>query len=211
MEQQEDFAQQVAAQLEQLYGVEWLAAATPAIPNMYNGSSWGIIDKSTKDRLESLGVASSEKDGYRLYPVSRNMTLVYHDWATLADRIQSVSGLFSEKDYELAAKHRQKAVEGLEKLLAKRAPEVTLGFFSVNDSPTITVNGKVNPAFSVDLDTLLHYAALYKYNLRTLDKVRTGNPVMWTPVQAVSYTDDFLRTCFVPSSKNAVLVTLVAA
>lgn len=167
----------------QSYPAEVAVGVGIVIPNLVNGCSWGFVNDSNAEFKKCLNAIHSNpnmfafkiKNGYLL-----NMNMDY-----LVSILSKVaSGYVTDRDLQIAIRHRQKALSDLEKFF-KKGGSGKIGIFNLNDSPRITVKGVSYPAFCVTLPDLLAMCVRNGYGLKLGAKVRTPGEVSNKLLQVV--------------------------
>ena len=165
------------------YPIEVSVGIGIVLPNLINGCSWGFVNDKNEEFIKLLDTIKANKNmstfkvknGY-LY----NMNMSY-----LLDILSKTAGGYvTSEDLEIASKHRQKALEDLNKFLAKGGSG-QIGIYNLNDSPRITVRGTSFPAFCVTLNDLLAICERNGYGLLLGGQVRKPSDVARLAVQVI--------------------------
>lgn len=118
--------------------------------NIMNGCNWAFI--SSKSPTFSKEVKSFEKSKVvKVYKINGGV-LITTPMETVLSILSRVSPeLYSPKTVEAALAFRRKSTENFVKFLRSGVKNAKVGIFNLNDSPNITINGKVYKAFNIDL------------------------------------------------------------
>lgn len=193
-----DNADKFLKAFEEKFGEDYTTFAMAVVPTIPLGCSWGFF---TDKQFQDFGVAHNKlPEGISVFQVSGGW-LVFADYELLVERLHQVAPIFTPETIQSANKHRVDSQKRLAKHLSKGYSEVRLGFFSMNESPTITINGQSYPAFNVDYGVLCEVAGQYGY------KLVFGSDAL-DPQQAVGYAQEALQHCRLSPSGNALLMVL---
>lgn len=92
-----------------------------------------------------------------MYPV-KNGVLITTPMETILTILTRVSPeLYDAKAKQAALDFRKKSQESFVNFLRSGVREARIAIYNLNDSPNITINGKVHKAFNVDLATAAMY------------------------------------------------------
>lgn len=193
-----DNADKFLKAFEEKFGDDYTTFAMAVVPTIPLGCSWGFF---TDKQFEDFHVAANKlPEGISVFQVTGGW-LVFADYGLLVERLRQVAPIFTPETLRSADQHRVDSQKRLAKHLAKGYPEVRLGFFSMNESPTITINGQSYPAFNVDYGTLCEFAGQYGYRLVFGDSALD-------PDQALGYAQEALKYCRLAPSGNSLLMVL---
>ena len=184
----------------QKYPIEVGVGIGVIIPNLVNGCSWGFVGDDNKVFLNYIEAVNNNpnmacfkiKGGYL---VTMNMDYLLSILSKIA------GGYVTNKDLQIASKHRQKALVDLEKFMTKGG-QGRIGIYNLNDSPRITVQGVSYPAFCVTMADLLAICVRNGYGLKLGNAVRTPGQVSKHVIQVVE------RLNIAPSG-NALFIDIV--
>lgn len=120
--------------------------------NLMNGCNWAFISsKSPTFAKETESFKNSSL--VTVYPV-KNGVLITTPMETILSILTRVSPeLYDAKTKQAALEFRAKCQEGFVNFLRSGVKEAKIAIYNLNDSPNITINGKVYKAFNVDLAT----------------------------------------------------------
>lgn len=120
--------------------------------NLMNGCNWAFISaKSPSFAKETESFKNS--DLVTVYPV-KNGVLITTPMETILNILTRVSPeLYDARTKKAALEFRAKCQEGFVNFLRSGVKEAKIAIYNLNDSPSITINGKVYKAFNVDLAT----------------------------------------------------------
>lgn len=124
--------------------------------NIMNGCNWAFI--SNKAVSYAKETESFKNSGVvTVYPV-KNGVLITTPMETILTILTRVSPeLYDAKAKQAALEFRKKSQEGFVNFLRSGVKEARIAIYNLNDSPNITINGKVHKAFNVDLATAAMY------------------------------------------------------
>lgn len=144
-------------QFQEKFGHTYADCAAIVLPNIPLGCSWGLI---TKPQARGLGIDEKTKvESGQIFKLDSGY-LVYLDTATLLERLSQQINLFTPEVMNAASKRTQIDLAKLKKLVEKGGNH-RLAFCSVNESPNLTINGKVYPSFNISpVDFLSTLASL---------------------------------------------------
>lgn len=193
-------------QFQSKYGVGYTTAVSTIMPFIPRGCSWGIISKSQARELRFLPYIDGHKpapEGITFYPLKKGY-LVFAEYNDLIARINDVAGTPVISPEVLANSTRliEEHAQAYYDLLAKGYSEIRMGFFSLNDKKTVTINGESIPSFNIDYETLLAGLEYYNYNA-----VINGRII--PPAVLRSAPDKTLPSLELAPSTNAVMIRLV--
>lgn len=172
------------------------------IPNFVNGCSWGFVsDTNTvyKDYIERINknpnMSSIKINGG--YLLTMNMDYL------LGVLSKTVKGSYiTNRDLDIASKHRQKALEELDKFLRKGIKgKQRVGIYSLNDCARVTVKGVNFPAFCVTMPDLMALCLKYGYGFVLGGQIRSVNQVSSHIMKVVERLD-------IAPSRNALFVDI---
>lgn len=112
----------------------------------------------------------------------------------------SFCGPLTDKDLQIASKHRQEAQAGLIKKI-KTGYKGKIGIYCTNDSQTITVDGKTYPAFAISMKELCTICKRLQYGILV-------NNVVRDPMEVLKREDAVLKSLTVAPSSNALFITI---
>lgn len=133
--------------------------------NVMNGCNWAFLSNksvSYRSELESFKKSSI----VTVYEV-KNGVLITTPLETILSILTRVSPeLYTKDAKEEALKFRKKSVENFVSFLRSGVKEAKIGIFNLNDSPNITVNGKIYKAFNMDLANVAMFLKSAGYSIR---------------------------------------------
>lgn len=145
-------------------------AITRFLPNLINACNWSFVPKveegthGYKELKESLEVLN-KSNWVEVIPL-RNGYLLTASLDTLMGIASRVAPeIFSNEEKEVAVAFRQKSVENFIKFLRSGVSEARIGIYNLNDSPNITINGRIFKAFALDLANVAMYLNSAGYDL----------------------------------------------
>lgn len=132
--------------------------------NVMNGCNWAFISNksiSYRSELESFKKSSI----VTVYEV-KNGVLITTPLETILSILTRVSPeLYTKEAKEAALNFRKKSVENFVSFLRSGVKEAKIGIFNLNDSPNITVNGKIYKAFNMDLANVAMFLKSAGYSI----------------------------------------------
>lgn len=132
--------------------------------NLMNGCNWAFI--SSKSPTFALETKAFEKSSLVTVYQIKNGVLITTPMETIFSILTRVSPeLYDAKAKEEALKFRTKSVENFVSFLRSGVKEAKIGIFNLNDSPNITINGKVYKAFNMDLANVAMFLRDAGYSL----------------------------------------------
>lgn len=185
--------------------IEEQIAVNYASRNVLNGCCWEFtrdvkeIEKY-KDKFYASKFCSVQKVTYskraRIYGY-----LVYMQMQKLCEYLDVRNyGILEESDYKKGIAHREEAKMGLIKKLEK-GMQGKIGIFCTNDSQTITIDGKVYPAFAVTLKELCIICSKTGYGFNLGNQMRSCNDVL-------AREDKVIENLEVAPSGNALMIDI---
>lgn len=118
--------------------------------NLMNGCNWAFI--SSKSPTYALETRAFEKSNLVSVYKIKNGVLITTSLETIFSILTRVSPeLYDAKAKEEALKFRSKSVENFVGFLRSGVKQAKIGIFNLNDSPNITISGKIYKAFNLDL------------------------------------------------------------
>ena len=176
--------------------------------NVLNGCSWSFVAENSdiRNNLEAFKnskTCSAQKvcfdERTRKYGYLISMRLDY----LLGILQRDAPGLIEVKDLQRASAHHQEARVKMSKLLSDRSKPYRgrIGILCTNDSPTITVQGKTYPAFSVTLKEALQLCVTNGYGIQVQERIYDPNTVY-------SKANSFLENSIVAPSRNAIFINI---
>lgn len=132
--------------------------------NLMNGCNWAFI--SSKSPTYALEIKAFEKSNLvTVYPIKGGV-LITTPIETIFSILSRVSPeLYDAKAKEEALKFRTKSIENFINFLRSGIKEAKIGIFNLNDSPNITINGKIYKAFNMDLANVAMFLRDAGYSL----------------------------------------------
>lgn len=199
MTSQEHSAEKLVETLNNRFGEKKAAVISSCLPGLPLGCSWGFF---SSDLFASLELTPNDVEDFAfVYPL-RNGYLVSMDYNNLVKIVQDVVPIFTPQDILDASKTRDASYRKLLKTLKKAGAKIGLGFYSLNEAPTVTINGTVYPSFNVPLTALASAANEAGFGFNTSQGVITPN-------QALQAGARFLAERNLAPSGNALMVELV--
>lgn len=132
--------------------------------NLMNGCNWAFI--SSKSPTFALETKVFEKSSLVTVYRIKNGVLITTPMETIFSILTRVSPeLYDAKAKEEALKFRTKSVENFVSFLRSGVKQAKIGIFNLNDSPNITINGKVYKAFNMDLANVAMFLRDAGYSL----------------------------------------------
>lgn len=151
--------------------------------NIINGCSWEFVrrDRALEENRDKI-INNPNTDIFDVsYNTGREITkgyLVYMNLKYNCDLLNAnAPGLIDSATLDKALKHREEAVVNLAKKIQKGF-KGRIGIFCTNDSQTITVSGKVFPAYAITLAELGAVLSKLNYGIIADGAVRPMNQVM---------------------------------
>lgn len=184
----------------QKYPIEVGVVVGVVIRNLVNGCSWGFVNDDNEEFKKCLGAINSNGN-MSCFPI-RGGYLVNINMDYLLSILSKVaSGYVTPRDLQIAGKHREDALVGLEKFM-KKGGSGKIGIYNLNDSPRITVKGVSYPSFCVTILDLLTMCVRNGYGLKLGGKVRTAQ-------QVASCLDKVIPRLEIAPSGNALFIEVV--
>lgn len=132
--------------------------------NLMNGCNWAFI--SSKSATYTLETKAFEKSNLVTVYKVKNGVLITTPIETIFSILTRVSPeLYDNKAKEAALEFRRKSVENFVSFLRSGVKQAKIGIFNLNDSPNITVSGKVYKAFNMDLANVAMFLRDAGYSL----------------------------------------------
>lgn len=199
MSNTEQTAEKLAIALNDRFGEKKAAVISACLPGLPLGCHWGFFEADTFAALE---LTPKDIEGFAfVYPL-RNGYLVSMEYNNLINIVQNIIPLFTPETILEASKTRDASSRKLVKTLKKAGAKIGMGFYSLNEAPTITIKGTVYPSFNVPLPVLANAAQECGFGFRTSQGVITPN-------QALQSGAQFLAERNLAPSGNALMVELV--
>ena len=200
---QQKAAQQFAENLSK-YPIEEQIVVGAISKNVINGCSWEFkrMDQELRQNFDAIKnnpncdikrVTYSKKSGIYGYLVYMNFTYLCNLLNT------SAPGLIDAATLKEASQHRQEAIVSLASKMQSRKIKGLIGIYCTNDSQTITVQGKVYPAYAISLKELLQVCTRCNYGVVMNGAVRTPN-------QILQREDFVMENLLVAPSSNAMFI-----
>ena len=131
-------------------------AAVRYAENLMNGCNWAFI--SSKSETFAKETKAFEKSPIVTVYNVKNGVLITTPMETILTILTRVSPeLYDAKAKQAALEFRKKSQESFVNFLRSGVKEARIAIYNLNDSPNITINGKVHKAFNVDLATAAMY------------------------------------------------------
>ena len=145
--------------------------------NLMNGCNWAFISaKNPSFAKETESFKNSKL--VSVYEV-KNGVLITTPMETILTILTRVSPeLYDAKAKQAALEFRKKSQEGFVNFLRSGVTEARIAIYNLNDSPNITINGKVYKAFNVDLATAAMFLRDAGYAFVIDDKVLPAENVL---------------------------------
>lgn len=196
----EEAAQKFALNMAKYPAEEQIAVGVIS-KNIMNGCSWEFVrhNREVEKNLEAFKqnphvsvqeVTYSHDHGLTGYLVSMDFQYM------LSVLRKEAPGLFSQKDLDFIANHRQSALTKLAKMMANKF-RGRIGVYCTNDSSTITKDGKSFPAFAITFIELLQVCQKCHYGI-----VVDGIPR--DPGEVFKRSSSMLKAATVAPSSNAI-------
>lgn len=132
--------------------------------NLMNGCNWAFIP-SKSPTFTSETEAFEKSSLVTVYRI-KNGVLITTPMETIFSILTRVSPeLYDAKAKEKALKFRTKSVKNFLSFLRSGVKQAKIGIFNLNDSPNITINGKVYKAFNMDLANVAMFLRDARYSL----------------------------------------------
>lgn len=132
--------------------------------NLMNGCNWAFI--SAKSHTYTLETKAFEKSNLVTVYKIKNGVLITTPLETIFSILARVSPeLYDEKAKTTAIEFRKKSVENFVSFLRSGVKQAKIGIFNLNDSPNITISGKVYKAFNMDLANVAMFLRDAGYSL----------------------------------------------
>lgn len=139
-------------------------AAVRYAENLMNGCNWAFI--SSKSETFAKETKAFEKSPIVTVYNVKNGVLITTPMETILNILTRVSPeIYTPKEKELALKFRQKSVENFVNFLRSGVKQAKIGIYNLNDSPNITIQGKIYKAFNMDLASVCMYLRDAGYSL----------------------------------------------
>lgn len=132
--------------------------------NLMNGCNWAFISSKSPTFAKETEAFKQSKL-VTVYKV-KNGVLITTPLETILSILTRVSPeLYDVKAKEEALKFRSESYNNFVNFLRSGVKQAKIGIFNLNDSPNITINGKVYKAFNIDLATACMYLRDAGYSL----------------------------------------------
>ena len=132
--------------------------------NILNGCNWAFISKKSPTYAQETK-AFEHSSLVKVYNV-KNGVLIVTPMETILSILTRVSPeIYTVKEKELALNFRQKSIENFVNFLRSGVKRAKIGIYNLNDSPNITINGKIYKAFNMDLASVCTYLRDAGYSL----------------------------------------------
>lgn len=167
--------------------------------NLPNGCTWAFVKDGNTD-YERL-VDTINKNKYMDSIKIRGGYLYSINFEYLMSVLRKVAvGYVTDRELQIAAEHRQKALADLEKHMRK-GKVGKIGIYNLNDSNNVAVDGINYPAFCVTMQDLLTICVRNGYYLKLGSHKRT-------PQQVYEHIGEVISRLEVTPSGNALFIEI---
>lgn len=166
-------AGKIFAERMKKYPIDIQIAMGITMMNVMKGCPWGITTSRNREFMNALpeiqksqNVNAFKISGAQkgLHREDKYLVLVSQQFIINILNKEAGGAIYNQEDYNHAIQKRNSAVEAFSEFL-KKGNVGTIGIFNTNEGHSIIADGKNYPAFSVTLNDLLTYCAMYGYSL----------------------------------------------